>query len=118
MNAGTNTVDRYVGAAISVRREAVGLTVDDLASALAVTPQQLQRYESGETRVSASRLFDISQRLGAPVADFFREVSAGEPDGDPTPVAELVRLVSSLSGRRQQMVLDMARSIARAQLAD
>ena len=117
VKGGASAVDRHVGAAIALRRKAAGLTVDELAASMEVSPQQIQRYEAVAARVPASRLFDISQRLGAPVAELFREMKV-EVGCDPAPVIALVRLVSSLSAARQQKILDMARTIARSQLLE
>lgn len=66
-------VDRAVGQRIAQRRAALGWSQTRLATELGVSFQQLQKYESGLNRVSASRLHRIAMALGAPVADFFPE---------------------------------------------
>ena len=68
-------MDRAVGARIASRRAALGWSQARLATAVGVSFQQLQKYESGLNRVSASRLHRIAGVLGAPVADFFPDPS-------------------------------------------
>jgi transcriptional regulator with XRE-family HTH domain len=63
--------DRKIGALIRQHREANGWTQTTLAAAIGVTFQQLQKYERGISRVSASRLYDIAKELNVPVASFF-----------------------------------------------
>ncbi|MFN5619069.1 MAG: helix-turn-helix domain-containing protein, partial [Brevundimonas sp.] len=64
-------LDGYVGARISARRQALGLSQAALAGRIGVSFQQLQKYESGANRISASRLHHLAQALGAPVGAFF-----------------------------------------------
>ena len=109
-------IDWRVGAAVLARREALDMSVASLAAKLEVTPEQVRKYESGEARVSASRLFYISHLLHLPLSAFYAEDGEGERDA--APLNEPVQVALALPGRRQQMVLDMARSIARAQLSD
>lgn len=59
-----NDVDASVGRRIGERRAALGLTQSDLAQRLRVSPQQVQKYEAGTNRISASRLSDIALVLG------------------------------------------------------
>lgn len=74
-----NPIDIAVGQRIRAVRELRGLTQTDLAKATGVTFQQIQKYERGTNRVSASRLMLISHALGQPVSAFF---DADEPGGD------------------------------------
>ena len=66
-------------------REARGLTQVQVARALGVSFQQLQKYEQGENRVSASRLFEIAHLLGTEIGFFFEGLGAVEasPPGLP-----------------------------------
>lgn len=66
-----NLVDVTVGARIRIRRRLLNLNQADLAEALGVTFQQIQKYEDGSQRVTAARLYDIARRLGAPITYFF-----------------------------------------------
>jgi len=70
-----NPIDIHVGGRIRTRRLLRGMTQDTLASRLGVSFQQLQKYETGFNRVSASRLSEIANNLGVPIAYFFGELN-------------------------------------------
>ena len=67
----TTGTDRKIGALIREQRKAKGRTLATLAADIGTTYQQLQKYEAGGSRVSASRLYDIAKALQVPVASFF-----------------------------------------------
>ena len=69
--AQANTVDTYVGRRIRDKRNERGMSQTEVANALGVTFQQVQKYERGKNRVGASRLFDLSRILSVPVQYFF-----------------------------------------------
>lgn len=54
----------------------IGMSQEKLGELLGLTFQQVQKYEKGANRIGASRLFDIAQILGVPVAYFFDDLSA------------------------------------------
>ena len=64
-------VDVYVGARISLRRSALGLSQSALAQKIGVSFQQVQKYETGQNRISASRLHRVARVLGTSVETFF-----------------------------------------------
>jgi transcriptional regulator with XRE-family HTH domain len=64
-------IDVYVGSRLRLRRTLMGLSQTELAKAVNLTFQQVQKYESGANRVSASRLYHISEALDVPVSFFF-----------------------------------------------
>lgn len=64
-------IDVHVGSRIRLRRTLLNMSQEKLASALGITFQQVQKYESGANRVGASRLFQISQAFDVPVSFFF-----------------------------------------------
>ncbi len=66
-----NPTDKYVGRRVRMRRMMLGLSQEKLADALGLTFQQVQKYEKGTNRISASRLQAISQILDTPVHFFF-----------------------------------------------
>ena len=70
MKKAPNDVDRHVGTRIRMRRVLIGMSQEKLGGALGLTFQQVQKYEKGTNRVSASRLQQISSALGVPI-DFF-----------------------------------------------
>jgi transcriptional regulator with XRE-family HTH domain len=66
-----DAVDKLVGRNIRVLRLAKGLSQTELADALGVTFQQVQKYEKGTNRVGSGRLLKISGILGVKITDFF-----------------------------------------------
>jgi len=64
-------IDTYVGARIRMRRHMLGMTQTALANALGLTFQQVQKYEKGTNRVSASKLQQIGEALKVPAPFFF-----------------------------------------------
>lgn len=67
----SHPVDVHVGQMIRTTRRARGMTQQMLAARIGVKFQQVQKYETGANRVSASRLWEISQVLDAPINHFF-----------------------------------------------
>lgn len=59
----------------------VGVTQQQLADKVGIKFQQIQKYETGMNRVSASRLWDIADALDVPVSFFFEGLSGDEPEG-------------------------------------
>jgi transcriptional regulator with XRE-family HTH domain len=70
-NRSVTQIDAVIGNAIKSYRLLAGMTQEDLAQALDVTFQQVQKYERGTNRVSASRLLDLSNVLGCSVTDLY-----------------------------------------------
>lgn len=64
-------IDLHVGARLRARRRDAGLSQDTLAEALSITFQQVQKYERGKNRISASKLFEASRALGVQPGWFF-----------------------------------------------
>lgn len=71
MKKAPSPVDRHVGSRVRMRRITVGMSQEKLGEALGVTFQQIQKYEKGTNRISASRMQNIAQVLGVPVSFFF-----------------------------------------------
>jgi len=69
--SGPHPVDRHVGLHIRMRRKALGISQERLAEALGLTFQQVQKYERGANRVSASKLWEIARALKTNVAYFY-----------------------------------------------
>ncbi len=76
-------IDVHVGARLRVRRKLLGMSQTTLGEAIGLTFQQVQKYENGANRISASRLFDLLRVLDVPVEYFFDdmppEVAASSP---------------------------------------
>ena len=93
-------VDIYVGRKLRTFRQTAGMSQSALGNALGVSFQQIQKYERGKNRISASRLQQLSDLLSVRVSDFFRStdavttLTANLPRSDP-----VVRYVSTAEGR-------------------
>jgi transcriptional regulator with XRE-family HTH domain len=89
-----NPTDKHVGSRLRMRRLMLDMSQADLADGLGLTFQQVQKYEKGTNRVSASRLQHLSQILQVPVSFFFEGApaatgirpSAGDTAEAPSPV--------------------------------
>ena len=73
-----NPTDIQVGKRLRLRRGILGMSQENLAEILGVTFQQVQKYEKGINRVSASRLYEIAKALNVKVSFFFEGVEQGE----------------------------------------
>lgn len=71
MNKLPNPIDRHVGSRVRMRRAMLSMSQEKLGEALGLTFQQIQKYEKGTNRISASRLKQISQILEVPPSYFF-----------------------------------------------
>ena len=77
-------VDVHVGARLRRRRTLLGMNRTKLGDAIGVTFQQVQKYESGANRISASRLFDLSRMFEVPVEYFFDDMPTAVAASTPT----------------------------------
>lgn len=80
--SGRDEVDVYVGARIGLRRSALGLSQSALAQQLGISFQQVQKYETGQNRISASRLHRAATVLGTSVETFFPPVETARGAAD------------------------------------
>ncbi len=78
-----NPVDVHVGARLRQRRTLLGMTQPNLGDALGMSFQQVQKYEKGTNRISASRLFYLSGMLDVPVEYFFDDMPAAVAASSP-----------------------------------
>ncbi|MDV6330792.1 helix-turn-helix domain-containing protein [Asticcacaulis sp. 201] len=105
-------IDRQIGQAVRDRRKELKLSQQMLAARIGVTFQQVQKYESGITRLSATTLFDIARVLDAPIGYFFDSL---EPVGDITPASfwlsdkgkALAHTVPRIEPRLRRKVLEL-----------
>jgi len=67
-------IDMHVGARMRLRRTLMGMSQERLGDALGLTFQQVQKYERGVNRVSASRLYDLARVLDVPISFFFDDM--------------------------------------------
>ena len=121
---GPHPVDRHVGRRVCEKRIALGYNQSDLGRAVGVTFQQIQKYEKGTNRVSASKLYDIARFFQTDVAYFFQGLGDAQPgmaeDGagfeHDFPATrhsvEIARLAPRLSPKNQKLALDLIRQLA------
>ena len=116
-------VDLHVGKRIRQRRWLVGVTQQQLAEQVGIKFQQIQKYETGANRVSASRLWDISQAMDVPVNFFFEGIenevtAAGSTDSVPADLMgdkealDLVRSYYSIPENQRRRLFDLARVLS------
>jgi transcriptional regulator with XRE-family HTH domain len=120
-----NPVDVHVGKRIRMRRLLLGMNQETLANALGLTFQQVQKYEGGANRVSASRLAAMAEILKVPISFFFGDLQT--EDSSPTAAErewrdhmerpetiELIRLYYAISDPEvRQQFLAMVKSVAK-----
>lgn len=99
----THPVDVHVGKRVRHRRWLIGMTQQQLAEQVGIKFQQIQKYETGANRVSASRLWDIADALDVPVSFFFEGL-----EEEQTVAAEKSMLPADLMGDKE--ALDLVRS--------
>ena len=117
-------VDVHVGKRVRHRRWMVGMTQQQLAEKVGIKFQQIQKYETGMNRVSASRLWDIAEALSVPVAFFFEGLGAADADvaeaavpGDilaDKEALELVRSYYAIPENQRRRLFDLARVLSDA----
>lgn len=66
-----NPIDKHVGSRVRMRRMLLGMSQERLGEALKITFQQVQKYEKGTNRISASRLQQIANVLGVTISFFY-----------------------------------------------
>lgn len=97
--SGVHPVDVHVGRAVRVQRKLRGLTQQALAERIGLTFQQVQKYETGANRISASALHAIAGALGVPVAAFFEGLpEAGRAEGAGDGMSLAARLAGEPGG--------------------
>jgi transcriptional regulator with XRE-family HTH domain len=81
-----NPIDVHVGLQVRLRRKALKISQEKLAEALGLTFQQVQKYERGANRISASKLYEIARALRVSIAWFFEGLT--DPTAEPVDGAE------------------------------
>ncbi len=118
-------VDVHVGKRIRHRRWMVGMTQQQLGEAVGIKFQQIQKYETGMNRVSASRLWDIAHAMDVPINFFFEgledegvaakqaENTLGDLLADKEAL-ELVRSYYAIPENQRRRLFDLARVLSEA----
>ncbi len=124
-----NATDLHVGKRLRRRRRLLGLTQQQLAESIGIRFQQIQKYECGANRVTASRLYELAVALNVPVNYFFEGLqqqaiaptTPGAPANDRELIAadvlsqketlELIRAYYKLGERPRRRLLDLAKAL-------
>jgi transcriptional regulator with XRE-family HTH domain len=95
---GPHPVDIHVGSRLRTRRNQLGMSQTTLAEGLGITFQQVQKYEHGANRISASMLYAIARVVGVPIGYFFEDLTEEEGSGEkstPFPTRHQIYLASA-----------------------
>jgi transcriptional regulator with XRE-family HTH domain len=124
-----NAIDLHVGKRLRRRRRLLGLTQQQLAESIGIRFQQIQKYECGANRVTASRLYELAVALNVPVNYYFEGLqhagAAAGGDGSPAndrdmiaadvlsqkETLELIRAYYKLGERPRRRLLDLAKAL-------
>ena len=91
-----NYIDVHVGSRIRMRRQLISMSQEKLGELLGITFQQVQKYEKGSNRISASRLFYAAKILGVPVQAFFEDLPGTEGESGFSESNEQSSVMSSM----------------------
>ncbi|HRX36055.1 MAG TPA: helix-turn-helix transcriptional regulator [Aestuariivirga sp.] len=91
-----NYIDVHVGNRIRMRRQLIGMSQEKLGELLGITFQQVQKYEKGANRISASRLYFTAKILGVPVQFFYDDLPGVEGHGGLSEAREEDTILASL----------------------
>ena len=108
-----DAVDLHVGRQVRSLRRAAGLTQTQLGRTISVTFQQVQKYERGANRVSASMLSRIAAAVDATEADFFPSRTSGGKDERGQSDRELAGLYAAMTPATRRLVMRLVRDLAR-----
>jgi transcriptional regulator with XRE-family HTH domain len=112
--------DVHVGKRVRTGRLLLGMTQETLANTLGVSFQQVQKYETGANRVSASRLSATADILGVPISFFFDGLTSGTPEEtavrerlEQPETIELVRFYYAIPDAKvREQFLEMVKAVA------
>ena len=119
-----NPIDIHVGNRVRMRRLLLGMNQETLANALGLTFQQVQKYEGGANRVSASRLSAMAEILGVPISYFFGDLRPDDASVSPEDqrwrehlqrpeTIEFIRLYYAIPDQKiRRQFLEMAKTLA------
>ncbi len=112
-----NAVDRWVGARVAAARRARGWSQTDLGKQIDVTFQQVQKYEKGANRFSASRLYRVAEALDVDLASLFpptadEAVAASAAPSSSRESERVALAMSSMSPDNRRLVVNLANALA------
>ncbi|CAN5240918.1 helix-turn-helix transcriptional regulator [soil metagenome] len=114
-------IDTHLGKRLRRRRRLLGQTQQQLATAVGIRFQQIQKYECGANRISAARLYQLAQALQVPVGYFYDGLEGGSADDGESrgggelmgrkETLDLIRAYYQLGERPRRRLLDLAKSL-------
>lgn len=124
MAAHPHPIDEHVGRRLRLRRTLIGMSQEELGKQLGLTFQQIQKYEKGANRISASRLVEIGRVLGVTPVFFFEDAEGLELESEAAEAEapgaaeglQLNRAFNQIKDRQvRRAVIEFVRSIADTQ---
>ena len=106
----TNDMDRYIGGRIRLWRRTLNIEPKRLCKKLNISYQQLQKYEKGINRISASTLYQIAQELRIPISYFYQADDVVIQDGPRTTQEELRQQVTTIKFMATKTALNLCRN--------
>ncbi len=93
---GPDPIDQHVGGQLRLRRAQAGMTQTELGAKVGLSFQAVQKYETGENRISASRLYQLARILDVPLTYFFEGLDETGHADDVAGAADLTRKEASM----------------------
>ncbi len=117
-----HSVDVHVGQRVRQLRCLAGMTQQQLGDKVGIKFQQIQKYEAGTNRISASRMWDIAATMEVPVSFFFEGLDGQAPDTDEArgdiltdkEALDLVRAYYAIPENQRRRLFDLARVLGEA----
>ena len=122
-----NDIDLHLGRRLRRRRRLLGLTQQQLATSVGIRFQQIQKYECGANRISAARLWQLSEALEIPIGYFYDGLSEAQTRTATAAIVapeprtgevmarketmDLIRAYYQLGERPRRRLLDLAKSL-------
>lgn len=117
-------IDKHVGGQLAAARARQGLNQSEVARMLGLTFQQIQKYEKGTNRMSASVLWTLCEKMKLPITYFFEGLTPGEDHAPEHVFATMGRVgvqmadaFVGLDSRQQRLVLELAQTMGQPKAA-
>lgn len=118
-------VDVHVGKQLALARHTQGLNQSDVARMLGLTFQQIQKYEKGSNRMSASVLWTLSDKMNLPISYFFEGLEGRADGGSAEHIfstmgrqgVQMAEAYAAIPKRQQMLLLELAKDFAAPETA-
>lgn len=113
------SLNQHLGKKLRLRRTSLGLTQTQVAKAINVTFQQIQKYEKGTNGVSSARLLQLANFLKVPIKYFFEDFQdfnsqsnqdSSHTSHEATNVSEIMKAINNISSQDKKQILDILRN--------